>query len=354
MDQNFCKNLSNGAFIQQQGHKLYYKPCCWVPLKSELNPIISNDSRKKIESVILRQKESYCKECINREVDKYNPISHRLSANRIVPENAIYGNIYTLTVQVDTTCNAACVMCGPSLSSLWRKQIDPQANLEDFSDLYKSFLENTDFSHIRRVLFLGGEPLLSDLNLKILEAIPDPSKVVIAYTTNGSLVPQQDLLDLWSRFKKLELSVSIDGTEDQFEYIRWPLPWGKVSENLKYFHNLMESRSNWDIRINMTVNPLNLYYYDQLESWVKGNIPMIPLRASKCYGDWGLDATPIELRQWAEQRYSSDHVLVKMLKSCDLVEGKFQKILELAHGLDQKRKTDYRSVFSSVLSLSNF
>ena len=112
---------------------------------------------------------------------------------------------------------------------------------------------------LKYVKFFGGEPLFTDTHLKFIKHIPYPEQVILHYTTNGSIYPNDMILEEWKKFKTIIFAASLDGIEEQFDYVRWPLPWNKVSKNLM---RLRENKDIWNIifRVEFTVNFLNAYY----------------------------------------------------------------------------------------------
>lgn len=352
MADEFCKNLSNSVYFQEKDGDLFYQPCCWAPLsiipvRSKVDLLMA---RTKTTKEVKQDTEKNCKECLGREKNGF-AFSHRISANKDIPDSAKLGDPYILTLQVDTTCNAACVTCGPHFSSLWKKQIDPHATLSTYDLQYQKIFETTDFDNLQKILFLGGEPLLSSHNVEVLKRVKTPEKVALSYTTNGSVFPSDEVLTLWRKFKAINIVFSIDGTTDQFEYIRWPISWKKINENLSRFSEIA-SDSKFTLTINSTINPLNIMYFENLESWSK-SYPFARVLTSACYGTWGVDATPLKMRRYVEERYGSNHKLVGLLNSYPEQPHKFPLLLAHAAELDSKRGLDYKEVFKEALKIIN-
>jgi len=351
MSNSFCRNISNSGYFINVGNSLYKKPCCWV--KHGSIPITDKDSvdtsLKEIESTIMSDTKKHCRECIDRDNLGYNA-SHRKQSFDLIPDAAVDGDLYWLQLQVDTTCNAACVMCGPHFSSLWKKQINKNYKLEDYTDLYDKIIATHDFSKLKMISFMGGEPLLSDQNLRIIENVTHPSEVKVIYITNGSVSIDDYLIDIWSKFKRVDIVVSIDGTEDQYDYIRWPLKWSKISDNISKI--LDDTKDNPNIRINstFTANPMNIFYFDKLENWA--NSLNLNLSINVCHHPaWGLDGTPAIGRSYIEKTYGSDHKLTKMVMSLSEVPNKFDSLIKNMELLDSQRNLSYKKTFNDALSI---
>ena len=52
------------------------------------------------------------------------------------------------------------------------------------------------------------------------------------YNSNGILV-DKDLIELWSKFKKVKFAISMDAIEKRDEYIRFATDWDTVEKNLR-------------------------------------------------------------------------------------------------------------------------
>jgi hypothetical protein len=62
-----------------------------------------------------------------------------------------------------------------------------------------------------------------------------------------------------SQFKNLNICLSIDGVGPRFEYIRYPLSWNLLCENLEKFRKITSN-----ISVNATISNLNIFYYSEL------------------------------------------------------------------------------------------
>ena len=92
---------------------------------------------------------------------------------------------------------------------------------------------------VKRLYFLGGEPLLVKEVAELLQYLIDrglSKDISIAVVSNGSVTGSW--LDLIPHFKGLELAISIDGFGDHYDYIRYPGKWEKLVKNLDVFRRL--------------------------------------------------------------------------------------------------------------------
>jgi len=350
MSNNFCRFLSNGRSIQIENKELVVKPCCWY--KSTGIKIDDNFGKNFSTVSSILTWTNGCKVCYDQE--QIGQKSFRQSSFDIISD-ANDNSVIALDINIDKTCNAACVMCGPNESTYWSKQLLKHKKIK--TDLgvnvnsYISFiLKNFDLSNLRRIKFFGGEPLLTDTHVQFLKAIPYPNNVDIWYTSNASVMPNNETLDIWSKFHLVYFESSIDGIGAQFDYIRWPLKWKKVETNLLQLKEICPV--NVLFRINHTLNPFNIFYYDRLENWITNNLitnrlgDETEVNVHPCWGAWGLEKTPVTLRNEIKKKYKK-HLIIDMISS--LPEDNSNSILDFVTTWDPIRQTDWKAIFPEIV-----
>ena len=72
-------------------------------------------------------------------------------------------------------------------------------------------------------------------------------------------LPPQEIFDLWSHFKRVEVAFSIDDVGEQFEYQRHPAKWIEVNQNLAKFKE--RQTDNMEFQICSTINIFNIFEY---------------------------------------------------------------------------------------------
>jgi sulfatase maturation enzyme AslB (radical SAM superfamily) len=344
----FCRFLSNGYSINLN-KKLVVKPCCWYRGETPFDENLEQTRKLQLDSVTGWI--PGCSVCQKQEQAGYN--SFRQSSFDIIPDtddNAIVA----LDINIDFNCNAACVICGPEYSSLWAKQSDKNKVIHIKSDYdAQSYLDTmlvtTDLSKLRRIKFFGGEPLLTDSHIQVLEKIPHPEQVDIWYTTNASILPTPELLNLWGKFKLVYFEASIDGIDEQFNYIRWPLRWSHIERNLLTLK--ATAPVNVLFRINHTLNPFNIFYYDRLEQWVHTNLATnsagdaTEINIHPCWGDWGLERTPLALREVIHEKYANQYVSTIL----PITMMPINTIIEFTKQWDSIRNNNWRTIFPEIV-----
>lgn len=293
-----------------------------------------------------------CTTC--RQQEQSGRYSFRKSSFDIIPDDIPDGPV-ALDIQLDYNCNAACIICGPHASTTWSQQLKKTSTTIYFQTNglmhLTEIFSNIDLSLVRRIKFFGGEPLLTDTHVNILNLLPKPELVEIWYTSNGSIVPTDEVLMLWSKFKLVYLEASVDGINERFKYIRWPLAWEKVSNNLYELRD--KAPNNVLFRLNHTLNPFNIFYYNELEEWVNNNFSTnktgdrTEINVHPCWDVWDLSRTPLSLRDEIYKKYSSDHANSILLKNLPL--SPLTPIMEFTKKWDIIRNNDWRLVFPEIV-----
>jgi sulfatase maturation enzyme AslB (radical SAM superfamily) len=114
------------------------------------------------------------------------------------------------------------------------------------------------------VNFVGGEPLKEKKNFDVLLKLIAVGNTAcfISMTTNGSVQLSTKQKDILREFKNLNICLSIDGIEKRFEYMRFPLNWDILLENIEFF-----KENNIQLSVSYTISNLNVMYYQETVDW---------------------------------------------------------------------------------------
>jgi len=161
-----------------------------------------------------------------------------------------------LDVRNSNLCNFECIICCPEYSSKWAERLNRDQNFvtTDF---------DVDLSQVQKIYFAGGEPLLNKKHWDILDAIEDPSKVDLVYSTNLSTLHKSQ--DYWPRFQHVRVNPSLDGIGKFGEQVRLGLNWDVFCKNL----DIVQRMPNVSVEINFTVNLLNIWDLEATDNWAK-------------------------------------------------------------------------------------
>jgi hypothetical protein len=332
MANQFCGYLSNGYALyvaKINGVKvtpeITVAPCCLYKGQEIIFDSQLLENRKTIFESVTGWTSS-CSKC--KKMEDIGATSLRTSSFDWIDSAENSQDAISLDIHLDNECNAACVICSEGCSSLWKKENAKLHNEkiriiknENFIDeQIDRIFEIIPLQKLKYVKFFGGEPLFTDTHLKFIKRIPNPGQVTLHYTTNGSIYPNKQVLSVWKSFKVIIFAASLDGVGDQFNYVRWPLPWHKVSKNLI---RIRENKDTVNVmfRVEFTANFLNSYYYDCLEEWIADNLPTnnagdkTELGLHPCRGIWGIEKMPLAIREQIMKKYPSDHVMHRLVKN---------------------------------------
>ena len=265
------KNLS----IEFRNDKPAIAPCCIYPLaQAETVDFVNNANLINIrQQWIDGTPPAGCKSCTEMESQGF-PSRKQIAADDwalknppIKPGDVPVVKLIRMDYWVGDICNLACVMCGPSNSSLWKQELGIIKD-EKKSIVNRSW-RNLDLGHIENIHFWGGEPLLSKEHVEFLRALPNKSKVILYYTTNGTIQPSPELLEVWAECNQVDVYCSLDDIGPRYEYIRYPANWTQTVENFQWM--IDNCGENTSFGINSTINVLNQYYVDEITDWFATN-----------------------------------------------------------------------------------
>lgn len=180
----------------------------------------------------------------------------------------------------DLSCNLACRICGPSSSTFWQKHLKEnnisfgsyptKSRMDDIIKVLKSL----DLSNLEMVQYCGGETLMGNTyweTTKILaDLIPNANeKLTLGFQTNGTQLIDEKYYDLIEKFHLVKFIISLDGVGDKFNYLRWPADWNQVTDNILQMREKLPV--NVMFVIQETACNLNLFYHDDVLSWVNSN-----------------------------------------------------------------------------------
>jgi organic radical activating enzyme len=244
-------------------------------------------------------------------------------------QTGICDNPVSFDINFSSLCNLKCRMCFSGLSSELAKEQDHILSKEGWEGNDELMRFNTDdleiidhgnnnrlmselydlMKNTRRIYLKGGEPTLlqsmySFLNYSVSKNYS--RNIQVKFNTNMTNV-QQRFVELMDKFRKVDLTMSIDGIGDVQEYIRAPSKWPAIKKNIFYF---IENNHNADLMVSPCWQIYNLFdiynhlsYFDFLNNKRKIEVTPILLDFPTHYR---VDILPYEIRQQA----------VDMIKKC--------------------------------------
>lgn len=238
-----------------------YRPCCVFKPSNDAHwyDTIENnnkkfdDLRKDLLGGVKR------KECItcwkHEELGKF---SRRQSVNfqykneieNILDNTNLDGSTTTtpfyFDMKMSNLCNLGCRMCTSGISSVLEAEVKNNIN-EDWTtdDLRfptnvgtweQNAFDQIQKQNVKELKFTGGEPFANPNIFNFLDALENKKDISLQFITNGLMIKQKHF-DILNKFKDLHMSVSCDGIEDTYEYIRWPGKWKDFEKKLSIIKN---------------------------------------------------------------------------------------------------------------------
>ena len=279
---NWCPEIYRGMFVDRiNDDHIRVAPCCQAESSIEL--IDGFDFNTSPHLSKLRQEFNNNKQPIacNKcwEVEKIGHKSRRQSAIEFFDISFPNTNVVLEGLDHSATwaCNLACIMCGPSNSSLWASQnnLSKQELFHLGRQFQKSnnFLEKIDVTQIKKLHFNGGEPMLNNDQTALLLKLEEQDvlkNAFISYNTNGTVMPSKQIIKLWSKTRLVKLFFSIDAVGPAFEYIRWPGNWEQTSKNILDMKANLPS--NVMFGFNSTVGGYNILEMPDVYHWFTQNL----------------------------------------------------------------------------------
>lgn len=249
------------------------KPCCYIEKPYNLEQVK--------QEMLAGQRPKECQQCWRLEDTGIK--SNRQLANETTDfyfdqdltqifEECQQGQNQPLHYKVTSsnTCNSTCITCDSFSSSLWgqmerRNGVSPHPT---WSLNQETFTKEIDFAQAKSIGFLGGEPLLSATNFQILEQLiaHNNCDCFIHFQTNGGVELSKRQRDILANFSNINMSFSIDGVGPVFEYLRYPLKWDLLLENIEACRS-----SGMIVSACYTLSNLNLLYHNDTCAWFKEN-----------------------------------------------------------------------------------
>lgn len=269
-----------------------YRPCCLynesIPDLSVRNGHSIHDAQHSDYMKTLRrqflngEKPKGCNACWQEESIP-GRVSKRVNSNYKVKAPSNYNEADVkpifLDLKLGNICNLKCRICGSWSSSKWaQEEIDiakgenPTAREQLVKGQWPRKTPNWwqslegALEHIEYLEFTGGEPFLIEEHFDLLQVLVDRGyahKISIHYNTNGTVWPQRGL-ELWPKFKQVEIAFSIDDVSARFEYQRYGADWNKVYDVV-----LKATKTKFKLQICTTFNIQNAYYWGALSRWIE-------------------------------------------------------------------------------------
>ena len=267
-----CNALKNHLCISVDGNFL---PCCRYSKhdqKFHVNDYTFDQYRNTnfYKSIISNMEDGWDEGCLKckKEEDMDNKSSMRQRLNKDFSGS----NIEFIEISISNKCNITCRMCGPKFSSKWA-EID---NVEVEKQNYSTLLDSIDFSTVKRIKYLGGEPFITPEFKELIDRVTNKENVDLQVNTDATFFPSKYISEL-AKFKSMNVALSIDGIGKVDEYIRQGTDWNKKLSVIKqwldtdftlYIHTVVQAYNIHDMKnIKAFADKNNLYWSPAIIAW---------------------------------------------------------------------------------------
>jgi len=229
-----------------------------------------------------------------RQVENEN-IQWSVDLDKLVSPKAI--NIQTI---LNNSCNLQCRSCNGEHSSTWMKTLSKDKVLTLFpngqvSKPTSKFWRTRGewLKDIQILEIMGGEPFYTSRWKTIFTELIDGNlskNIHLRMSTNCTIFDEEYVSLLEKNFKTFGLSLSLDGTGELFESMRYPAKWNEVESNAKKFYALLNPTGNKSrINITYTLSWANAAGYIEFSQWAKENLPGVPIWVNFLHGPMHLN-----------------------------------------------------------------
>lgn len=327
---NYCGNFYKSLYLERQDEQsVSVGPCCLSASGRTFKTIdfYQNTELSQIRNSWQHTQIPQCNACWRHEREQI-PHSTRQSINLWYQDNFLdldptAPELLKLDYNVGPLCNAKCIMCSSHFSSLWAQE-DQQFGTKPARSWKQvrtnAIWQNLDFSRLRFLYFNGGEPLLSSepeaMLYKIRQTQQGLAQLECHLSSNGSVRPSDGLIELWRQCAKVEIWISLDGIQDVFEYIRYPLRWDQTWQNIMFMGNLDPKIS---VNLGFTIGVHNIDSFPAAYEFIRQHTPNInggDIGLVRCFGALDIDKASHDLIQLWQQKFKP-------------TKGTDQKLIEL-------------------------
>jgi sulfatase maturation enzyme AslB (radical SAM superfamily) len=285
----YCALAFGSASIDGRG----YKPCCNVRPNSWKRNADHFNHANLIEIRELLTEGDWPKACYNcKEQEETSGTSMRTIWNDAlkdydIPVTSIVdpNNVYYLDLTFSNKCNSKCMTCNPDASDQWGKEygviwkglINEADKIQQTDNHLQIYIEESaaidiynTYPNVTRIAFVGGEPTIMEEHTKYCQQLIDGDRaknITLSYVSNLTGITNK-LLEMWTHFKEIHISLSIDGYGKVNDYIRYPFKWAKIEKNTRLLFDLRKKEPHkYSLNLSHTVSVFNIIQSPKLLNW---------------------------------------------------------------------------------------
>ena len=249
-------------------------PCCRFH-----NRFLTDRGFDEIRETMMRNEwHPGCYKCKSDEEMKGS--SMRTEADEFFDDFTDTIRLEYLEITVGRLCNLACLSCGSEFSHTWDKDelalgISDEAKIRKLKEVQEYDLDNLDLSKLKDVKFIkvtGGEPFLHRQFLNLVVRLADSKlagQIDLEIFTNCTWFPAKLELDALMKFKRIQLSPSIDGVGSTNDLLRYPSKWDKIEATLDKWIDVKDATGRLKIATATTISVINAPQMHEFIHWAR-------------------------------------------------------------------------------------
>jgi sulfatase maturation enzyme AslB (radical SAM superfamily) len=220
--------------------------------------LLSTEYNKLRQDSLHNVKNSNCSKCYYEET--IGKESLRQWFNKSYGLSSV--ELKYIEIGFDNICNLTCDGCWEQWSSSWWVKKNPEG-------IPKQGIISTDEfvsipNTIEYIVFLGGEPLMTNRHEKLLQSMSEKEKIKVRYVTNGTFLLKDSTIEQLKQYKEVEFVVSIDGFAELNDAVRSGSNWNDI---LLFLDQLVYNKFN--VIINTTIHKNNWQGLRDLKEFVE-------------------------------------------------------------------------------------
>lgn len=233
-------------------------PCCRykepvTKFTGNVVEILNTEEYKKLREDSLNGVENpNCQKCYYEE--SLGKHSLRQQFNEEYETNEI--NLQFLEVGLDNICNLTCDGCWDEFSSSWAKKSNAIKIVRTSQEIKELPLT------VNKLLFLGGEPLMTTRHVRLLK-IANRRDLVVTYNTNGTFLLDNETIDLLKQCRSVHFILSIDGYGPLNNTVRSGSKWEDILEFIDQIIHLQ-----FALTIHTVIHQNNWHGIPELEAFI--------------------------------------------------------------------------------------
>jgi sulfatase maturation enzyme AslB (radical SAM superfamily) len=212
-----------------------------------------------------------------------------------------------LDLALSNVCNNRCRMCGPGLSTSWYSDAKKLGIPIQSGVLEHEYnLDNFDLSELTLIKLIGGEPLMEQKKFIDILSRCNLEKLSLLITTNATVRPNDKLLAIFKKCKKVKWLLSIDAYGPLNDILRKGSRWDEVKENLHWYAENFPKNVN----VHSVASIYNINCLDQLKTYIDDNLPGVEQKYAMIDGpDWMHPGNlPKDVKQHVQNKIQSFNI----------------------------------------------